>query len=79
MYCACFDATYRVPNLQNSDVLKDLRTKLSHLPSSHQRSLEDLLCKYKHLFPDVPAQTEQIVHDIIDVGECYGECYVIML
>ena len=43
-----------IPRLQNSDVLRNLDTKLSHLSLSHQQSLEVLLQRYPHLFPDVP-------------------------
>ena len=54
--------------LSNSDVLRDLDSKLSHLSAMQQQDLTDLLQEFKHLFPDVPTRTEQIYHDA-DVGD----------
>ena len=54
--------------LSNSDVLRDLDSKLSHLSSMQRQNLTDLLQEFKHLFSDVPTRTEQIYHDV-DVGE----------
>lgn len=54
--------------LSNSDVLRDLDSKLSHLSSTQRQDLTDLLQEFMHLFPDVPTRTEQIYHDV-DVGD----------
>lgn len=54
--------------LSNSDVLRDLDSKLSHLSSMQCQDLIDLLQEFKHLFPDVQTRTEQIYHDV-DVGD----------
>ena len=53
--------------LTNSDVLRNLDSKLSHLTESQCQDLEKLLLEFKHLFPDVPTRTDQIYHDV-DVG-----------
>lgn len=54
--------------LTNSDVLKNLDSKLSHLEESQRQDLQKLLEKYSDLFPDVPSRTNQIYHDV-DVGD----------
>lgn len=54
--------------LTNSDVLKNLDSKLSHLEESQRQDLQELLEKYSDLFPDVPSRTNQIYHDV-DVGD----------
>ena len=53
--------------LTNSDVLRNLDSKLSHLSQSQRQDLEKLLLEFEHLFPDVPTRTDQIYHDV-DVG-----------
>ena len=53
--------------LTNTDVLRNLDSKLSHLSESQHQDLEKLLLEFEHLFPDVPTRTDQIYHDI-DVG-----------
>ena len=53
--------------LTNSDVLRNLDCKLSHLSQSQRRDLEKLLLEFEHLFPGVPTRTDQIYHDV-DVG-----------
>ena len=40
--------------LTNSDVLRNLDSKLSHLSQSQRQDLEKLLLEFEHLFPDVP-------------------------
>ena len=52
--------------LQNSDILKDLDKKLSHLDQTQGDELKMLILEYEHLFPDIPTRTDQIYHD--DVG-----------
>ena len=53
--------------LTNSDVLRNLDSKLSHLSQSQRQDLEKILLEFEHLFPDVPTRTDQIYHDV-DVG-----------
>ena len=53
--------------LQNSDILKDLDKKLSHLDQTQSDELQMLILEYKHLFPDIPTRTDQIYHDV-DIG-----------
>ena len=50
--------------LQNSDILKDLDKKLSHLDKTQRNELKMLILEYEHLFPDIPTRTDQIYHDV---------------
>ena len=50
--------------LRNSDILKDLDKKLSHLDQTQRDELKMLILEYEHLFPDIPTRTDQIYHDI---------------
>ena len=50
--------------LQNSDILKDLDKKLSHLGQIQRDELKMLILEYEHLFPDIPTRTDQIYHDV---------------
>ena len=50
--------------LQNSDILKDLDKKLSHLDQTQRDELKMLILEYEHLFPDIPTRTDQIYHDV---------------
>ena len=50
--------------LQNSDILKDLDKKLSHLDQIQRDELKMLILEYEHLFPDIPTRTDQIYHDV---------------
>ena len=43
--------------LKNSDILKDLDQKLSHLNSDKRLELKQLILEYEHLFPDIPSKT----------------------
>ena len=54
--------------LQNSDILQNLDSKLAHLQPSQQQDVKELLHEYKHLFGDVPTQTNIMSHDV-DVGD----------
>ena len=54
--------------LQNSQILNDLGTKLSHLPSVQRKELAEVITQYREVFPDVPSKTNLIEHDV-DVGE----------
>ena len=51
--------------LENSDILRNLNNKLSHLEPSQQEELKQLIHEYKHLFPDIPTTTDKIYHDVI--------------
>ena len=50
--------------LQNSDILKDLDPKLSHLDPIQRKELKQLIHEYEHLFPDIPSGTDKIYHDV---------------
>ena len=50
--------------LQNSDILKDLDKKLSHLDQTQRDELKVLILEYEHLFPDIPTRTGRIYHDV---------------
>ena len=54
--------------LQNSQILNDLGTKLSHLPSVQRKKLAEVITQYREVFPDVPSKTNVIEHDV-DVGD----------
>ena len=45
--------------LKNSDILKDLDQKLSHLSSDKRLELKQLILEYEHLFPDIPSKTDK--------------------
>ena len=49
--------------LENSDILRNLNNKLSHLEPSQQEERKQLIHEYEHLFPDIP--TDKIYHDVI--------------
>ena len=50
--------------LQNSDILKDLHQKFSHLDPVQRKELKQLIYQYEHLFPDSPTRTDKIYHDV---------------
>ena len=50
--------------LQNSDILKDLDKKLSHLNQTQRNELKMLILEYEPLFPDILTRTDQIYHDV---------------
>ena len=54
--------------LQNSKILNDLGTKLSHLPLVQRKELAEVITQYREVFPDVPSKTNLIEHDV-DVGD----------
>ena len=51
--------------VENSDILRNLYNKLSHLEPSQQEELKQLIHEYEHLFPDIPTRTDKIYHDVI--------------
>lgn len=53
--------------LKNSEVLNNLKDKLSHLPQ-HFDDLKELMLNNRQLFSDVPSRTTVVQHDI-DVGD----------
>ena len=60
---------YQQPiKLQNSQILNDLGTKLSHLPLVQRKELAEVITQYREVFPDVPSKTNLIEHDV-DVGD----------
>uniref|UniRef100_A0A3B3R4L1 Gypsy retrotransposon integrase-like protein 1 n=1 Tax=Paramormyrops kingsleyae TaxID=1676925 RepID=A0A3B3R4L1_9TELE len=54
--------------LPNSEALRNLMSRLSHLPRSAQSDVTSLIERFRSLFADVPSRTPVIVHDI-DVGD----------
>ena len=50
--------------LQNSDILKDLDQKLSHLSFVKRNELKQLIHESEHLFPDIPTTSDKIFHDV---------------
>ena len=54
--------------LENSDVLKNLSKRLSHIDEEQRREITALIHEYKQLFSDVPGLTQMGCHDV-DVGE----------
>ena len=54
--------------IQNSDILKNLDSKLEHLDPIQRQQLKGLILEYEHLFPDVPSRTNKIFHDV-EVGD----------
>ena len=48
--------------LQNSDILKDLDQKLSHLDPVQRKELKHLIHEYEHLILDIPKRTDKIYH-----------------
>ena len=50
--------------LQNSDILKDLDQKLSHLDSVERKELKPLIDEYEHFFSDISIRTDKIYHDV---------------
>ena len=54
--------------LQNSQILNDFGTKLSHLPSIQRKELAEVINQYRKVFLDVPNKINLIQHDV-DVGD----------
>ena len=53
--------------LQKSQILNNLGTKMSHLPSVQRKELAEIINQYMEVFPNVPNKTNLIEHDV-DVG-----------
>ena len=51
--------------LENSDILRNLNNKLSHLEPSQQEELKQWIHEYEHVFPDIPTRTDKIYRDVI--------------
>ena len=51
--------------LQNSKILNDLGTKLSHLPLVQRKELAEVITHYREVFPDVLSKTNLMM----DVGD----------
>ncbi len=54
--------------LDNSKILENLDSKLSHVSDIQKQELKNLIFEFEHLFPDTPTRTDMIEHDI-DIGE----------
>ena len=54
--------------LQNSQILNDLGTKLSQLPSVQRKELAEVINQYREVVPDAPNKTNIMEHDV-DVGD----------
>ena len=63
-----FDVHSGTAKLNNSEILRNIDSKLAHLTQSQQQDLKELFSEYKHLFSDVPSITDTIIHDV-DVGD----------
>ena len=53
--------------LSNSEILKNLDTKLNHLTTTEKVEMEQLLKEFQQVFGDVPKRTTCIYHDV-DMG-----------
>ena len=53
--------------LNNSQIISNLKSKLSHLSPSQAVDIETLIQSNLSLFPDVPSRTDVVCHDV-DVG-----------
>ena len=54
--------------MQSSQIVNDLGTKLSYLPSFERKELSEVINQYREVFTDVPNKTNLIEHDV-DVGD----------
>ena len=63
-----FDVHTGTAKLNNSEILRNIDSKLAHLTQSQQQDLKELFSEYKQLFSDVPSRTDTIIHDV-DVGD----------
>lgn len=54
--------------LNNSDVLTNLDSKLTHLNSDEREEIKNLVYSFENLFPDVPNRTTAACHDV-DVSD----------
>ena len=62
------DREKKGPKLSNSEILKNLDTKLSHLTATEKVEIEQLLKEFQQVFGDVPKRSTCIYHDV-DMGE----------
>ena len=65
----CEKMNFKIPDptcskLQNSDILKDLMNKLSHLDHTQRDELKMLILQYEHLYLYIPTRTDKIYHDV---------------
>ena len=63
-----FEVTPCPIKLDNSKVLANFKTKVSHLDDDKGSDLSDLVLEFEHLFPDVPGKARGAEHDV-DVGD----------
>ena len=59
--------------LQNSLILTNLGTKLSHLPSVQRKELAEVIFQNREVFPDVQNNINLIEHDVDVQGKCNEE------
>ena len=50
--------------LQNAQILNNIGTKLSHLPSVQRKQLAEIINQYREEFPNVPNEINLIEHDV---------------
>ena len=63
-----FDSHPGTAKLNNSEILRNIYSKLAHLTQLQQQYPKELFCEYKQLFSDVPSRTDKIIHDV-DEGD----------
>ena len=56
--------------LDTAKVLQDINVKVFHLNRTEQQVVKEILSEFNHLFPDIPARTNQLYHDV-DVGNAH--------
>uniref|UniRef100_A0A8C1TD20 Gypsy retrotransposon integrase-like protein 1 n=1 Tax=Cyprinus carpio TaxID=7962 RepID=A0A8C1TD20_CYPCA len=61
---------HQCAKLENSEILKNLQTHLSHLPEDQSRDIVGVITDFSSLFGDVPSQTTVLRHDI-NVGGAF--------
>ena len=59
-----FDVHSGTAKLNNSEILRNIDSKLAHLTQSEQQDLKELLSEYEHLVSDVPSRSDKIIHDV---------------
>ena len=63
-----FDVHSGTAKLNNSEILRNIDSNLTHLTQSQEQDLKGLFSEYEQLFSDVPSRTDTIIHDV-DVGD----------
>ena len=55
-----FDVQSGTAKLNNSEILRNIDSKLAHLTQSQQQDLKELFSEYEQLFSDVPSRTDTL-------------------